>query len=165
MVTERTKVLAFTQASNVLGTMPPVEPLVARAREVGALTVLDACQSVPHAPVDLAALGVDFAAFSGHKMLGPSGVGVLWGREEPAGRDAAVPHRRLDDLDGHDGGLDLPAAARALRGRGADGRAGGRAARRRPVPVRPRHAPRRRARAPAHRAAARRPGRACPGCG
>ncbi|WP_460444935.1 SufS family cysteine desulfurase [Angustibacter aerolatus] len=82
VVTERTKVLAFTQASNVLGTMPPVEPLVARAREVGALTVLDACQSVPHAPVDLAALGVDFAAFSGHKMLGPSGVGVLWGREE-----------------------------------------------------------------------------------
>ena len=62
--------------------MLPVAELVARARAVGALTVLDACQSVPHQPVNLAALGVDFAAFSGHKMLGPSGVGVLWGRSE-----------------------------------------------------------------------------------
>src|SRR4051794_37941365 len=82
VVGERAKGLAFTHASNVLGTLPPVAPLVARAREVGALVVLDACQSVPHAPVDLPALGVDFAAFSGHKMLGPSGVGVLWGRGE-----------------------------------------------------------------------------------
>ncbi len=82
VVTERTRVLAFTHVSNVLGTVNPVATLVARAREVGALVVLDACQSVPHLPVDLAALGVDFAAFSGHKMLGPSGVGVLWGRRE-----------------------------------------------------------------------------------
>jgi len=82
VVTDRTRVLAFTHASNVLGTLNPVESLVARARAVGALVVLDACQSVPHLPVDLAALGVDFAAFSGHKMLGPSGVGVLWGRAE-----------------------------------------------------------------------------------
>jgi cysteine desulfurase/selenocysteine lyase len=82
VVTERTKVLAFTHASNVLGTVTPVAALVARAREVGALVLLDACQSVPHAPVDLGALGVDFAAFSGHKMLGPSGVGVLYGRTE-----------------------------------------------------------------------------------
>ncbi|MGH3855789.1 MAG: cysteine desulfurase [Pseudonocardiaceae bacterium] len=78
----RTAVVAFTHQSNVMGTVPPVAELVRRAREVGALTVLDACQSVPHAPVDLAALGVDFAAFSGHKMLGPSGVGVLYGRRE-----------------------------------------------------------------------------------
>lgn len=82
LVNDRTRVVAFTHQSNVLGTVNPVDVLVARAREVGALTVLDACQSVPHSPVDLAALGVDFAVFSGHKMLGPSGVGVLYGRRE-----------------------------------------------------------------------------------
>jgi cysteine desulfurase / selenocysteine lyase len=82
VVTERTRLVAFVHASNVLGTINPVAPVVARAREVGALVLLDACQAVPHLPVDLAALGVDFAAFSGHKMLGPSGVGVLWGRSE-----------------------------------------------------------------------------------
>ena len=81
-LSERTKVLAFTHQSNVMGTVPPVAELVRRAREVGALTVLDACQSVPHGPVDFAALDVDFAVFSGHKMLGPSGVGVLYGRRE-----------------------------------------------------------------------------------
>jgi cysteine desulfurase/selenocysteine lyase len=82
LVTERTKVLAFTHQSNVTGAVTPPAGLVSRAREVGALTVLDACQSVPHSPVDLDALGVDYAVFSGHKMLGPSGVGVLFGREE-----------------------------------------------------------------------------------
>ncbi|MFT7839063.1 cysteine desulfurase [Saccharothrix sp. BKS2] len=82
LVTGRTKVVAFTHQSNVLGTVNPVPALVAAAQRVGALTVLDACQSVPHAPVDLHALGVDFAVFSGHKMLGPSGIGVLYGRRE-----------------------------------------------------------------------------------
>ena len=82
LVTERTKVVAFTHQSNVTGTVNPVATLGEAARAVGALTVLDACQSVPHMPVDVAALGVDFLAFSGHKMLGPTGIGALWGRYE-----------------------------------------------------------------------------------
>ncbi|MGY5764616.1 aminotransferase class V-fold PLP-dependent enzyme [Brachybacterium sp. DNPG3] len=82
LLTERTKVLALTHQSNVLGTVNPVAELVAAARAVGALTVLDMAQSAPHMPVDLADLGVDFAALSGHKMLGPTGIGVLWGRYE-----------------------------------------------------------------------------------
>ena len=80
LINPRTRVVAFTHQSNVLGTINPVQLLVAAAQKVGALTVLDACQSVPHQSVDLTELGVDFAAFSGHKMLGPSGVGVLYGR-------------------------------------------------------------------------------------
>ncbi|MBF6126159.1 cysteine desulfurase [Nocardia brasiliensis] len=75
-----TKVVAFTHQSNVTGAISDVAEIVRRATAVGALTVLDACQSVPHMPVDFRALGVDFAAFSGHKMFGPSGVGVLYGR-------------------------------------------------------------------------------------
>ncbi|TDD41876.1 cysteine desulfurase [Saccharopolyspora elongata] len=82
VITERAKVVAFTHQSNVLGTVNPAEQIVSRAHQVGALVVLDACQSVPHKPVDFKALGVDFAVFSGHKMLGPSGVGVLYGRRE-----------------------------------------------------------------------------------
>ncbi|MGD1174006.1 cysteine desulfurase [Mycobacterium seoulense] len=79
---ERVKVVAFSHHSNVTGAIAPVAELVERARAVGALTVLDACQSVPHEPVDLHALGVDFAAFSGHKMLAPNGVGVAYARRE-----------------------------------------------------------------------------------
>jgi cysteine desulfurase / selenocysteine lyase len=81
-LSERTKLVAFAHQSNVLGTILPVAELVRRARAVGALTLLDACQSVPHMPVHLTNLGIDFAAFSGHKMLGPSGIGVLYGRAE-----------------------------------------------------------------------------------
>ncbi len=80
LVNPRTRIVAFTHQSNVLGTINPVDVLVAAAQRVGAVTVLDACQSVPHQAVDLTSLGVDFAAFSGHKMFGPSGVGVLYGR-------------------------------------------------------------------------------------
>lgn len=79
---ESVKIVAFTHASNVTGAIAPVPELVARARAVGAVVVLDACQSVPHSPVDFAVLDVDFAAFSGHKMYGPSGVGVLYGKRE-----------------------------------------------------------------------------------
>jgi len=76
------KLFAFTAMSNVSGAITPIADLTRKAHDAGALVVLDACQYVPHLPTDLAELGVDFAAFSGHKMLGPTGVGVLWGREE-----------------------------------------------------------------------------------
>jgi len=82
LVNERTKVLAFVHVSNILGTANPVETLVARAKQVGALTLLDGAQSAPHQPVDVTALDVDFFVLTGHKMLAPSGVGVLWGRQE-----------------------------------------------------------------------------------
>ena len=76
------KALAFSSMSNVLGTITPVRQLCAAARAAGAVSIVDACQSVPHMPTDVQAWGADFVAFSSHKMCGPSGVGVLWGREE-----------------------------------------------------------------------------------
>jgi cysteine desulfurase/selenocysteine lyase len=82
VINEHTKVVAFVHQSNALGTINPVERIVARAKAVGALTVLDASQSAPHLPLDVQALGVDFVAFTGHKLYGPTGVGVLWGRYE-----------------------------------------------------------------------------------
>lgn len=82
IVSDRTRVLTFTHVSNVAGSVTDVELLVSLARKVGAITVLDACQSVPHMPVDVKKLGVDFAAFSAHKMLAPTGIGALYGRNE-----------------------------------------------------------------------------------
>jgi len=82
VITDRTRIVAFTHASNVTGVVTDVTAFVHRAQEVGAVTVLDACQSVPHLPVNVAELGVDFLVFSSHKMLGPTGVGALWGRKE-----------------------------------------------------------------------------------
>lgn len=80
VITSRTKIVALTHQSNVLGTINPLNELVKRTHEVGAIFILDACQSVPHMPVNVVELGVDFLAFSGHKTVGPTGVGVLWGR-------------------------------------------------------------------------------------
>lgn len=82
LVSEKTKILAFTHVSNVLGSITDVDFMVKLAQSVGAFTVLDACQSVPHMPVDVKALNVDFAAFSAHKMLAPTGIGALYGRKE-----------------------------------------------------------------------------------
>ncbi|HPU13258.1 MAG TPA: cysteine desulfurase [Aeromicrobium sp.] len=79
-LTEKTKVVAVTWVSNMLGTINPVAEIVRRAHAVGALVVIDASQAVPQLPVDVASLGADFVAFTGHKMVGPTGIGVLWGR-------------------------------------------------------------------------------------
>lgn len=82
VIDERTKLVAFTHASNVTGAVSPVEQIVAAARNAGALVLLDTCQSSAHMPINVRELGVDFAVFSSHKMLGPTGVGALWGRYE-----------------------------------------------------------------------------------
>jgi cysteine desulfurase/selenocysteine lyase len=78
----RTRVVAFTHVSNVLGTINPVEQLAALARRVGAVTLVDGAQAAPHLPLDMSVLGCDYYVFSGHKMLGPTGIGILWGRRE-----------------------------------------------------------------------------------
>ncbi|MGY2703423.1 MULTISPECIES: aminotransferase class V-fold PLP-dependent enzyme [unclassified Nocardioides] len=82
LIDEHTKVVAFTWVSNMLGTINPVSDLVARARAFGAYSVIDASQAAPQLPVDVAATGCDFLVFTGHKTVGPTGIGVLWGREE-----------------------------------------------------------------------------------
>ncbi|MFD5277252.1 SufS family cysteine desulfurase [Pseudarthrobacter sp. NPDC058362] len=82
IINPRTRVLAFTHASNVLGTINPVHDLVELGRKAGALVVMDACQSAPHMPLDVKELDVDFAVLSGHKMLAPTGIGVLYGKQE-----------------------------------------------------------------------------------
>jgi cysteine desulfurase / selenocysteine lyase len=82
LLTEKTKLFAFVHASNVVGTINPVQELVARARAVGAKVLVDGAQSVPHMPVDMEALDPDFYAFSSHKMCGPTGIGVLYGKRE-----------------------------------------------------------------------------------
>jgi cysteine desulfurase/selenocysteine lyase len=82
LINERTKVVAIAHQSNVLGTINPVAEIVARAHEAGALVLVDAAQSVPHGLMDVNAIGADFVGFTGHKMCGPTGIGVLWGRRE-----------------------------------------------------------------------------------
>ncbi len=156
VVTPRTKVFAFAHQSNVLGTVNPVELLVARAHEVGALVVLDAAQSVPHLPVDVHALGCrlrglqwpqDARPARGRRALGPA----LASRG-----DAAVPDRRVDDRGRPHRALDVRAAAAAVRGRCADGGAGGRARGGLRLPLGRRHGCRCRARARARGVRARR---------
>ncbi|WP_019145633.1 cysteine desulfurase [Aeromicrobium massiliense] len=80
LITERTKVVSVAWVSNMLGSVSPLTTIIAKARSVGALVVVDASQAVPQLPVDVSTLGADFVAFTGHKMLGPTGIGVLWGR-------------------------------------------------------------------------------------
>ncbi|AUG80180.1 cysteine desulfurase [Kitasatospora sp. MMS16-BH015] len=82
LITEKTKIVSFTLVSNLLGTVNPVEAIVRRAQAVGALVLIDASQAAPHMVLDVQALEADFVAFTGHKMLGPTGIGVLWGRQE-----------------------------------------------------------------------------------
>jgi len=82
VITSKCKVVAITHQSNVLGSVPDIAPIISAAHAVGALFILDGCQSVPHQPVSVQDLGVDFLVFSGHKALGPTGIGVLWGRQE-----------------------------------------------------------------------------------
>jgi cysteine desulfurase/selenocysteine lyase len=82
LITERTKLVSYVHTSNIFGTVNPTGPIIDRARAAGALVLLDCSQSVPHGPVDVSALGADFVAFTGHKLCGPTGIGVLWGRGE-----------------------------------------------------------------------------------
>ena len=82
IITEKTKIVSFTLVSNIMGTVNPVEAIVRRAQEVGALVCIDASQAAPHMVLDVQALRADFVAFTGHKMCGPTGIGVLWGRQE-----------------------------------------------------------------------------------
>jgi cysteine desulfurase/selenocysteine lyase len=91
LLSPRTRVVAFAHVSNVLGTIAPVAQIAARARQVGAVTVVDGAQAAPHLPLDMSALGCDFYTFSSHKMLGPTGIGVLWGRR--AALEALEPTR------------------------------------------------------------------------
>ena len=82
LITNRTKIVAITQQSNVLGTINNLDKIIEKAHKVGAIVIVDACQSVPHLEIDVKKLGADFLAFSGHKAVGPTGVGVLWGRSD-----------------------------------------------------------------------------------
>ena len=107
LINERTKVVSLTWVSNMLGTINPVAEIAGRAHEVGAIVVVDASQAVPQLPVDVVASGADLLAFTGHKVVGPTGIGVLWGRREVLDAAAAVPRRRRDDRDRHDGAVDV----------------------------------------------------------
>lgn len=109
IITERTRLVSITAMSNALGTIVPLDVITARAKAVGALVLVDGAQSVPHMPVDVQALGIDFLAFSGHKMLAPFGIGVLWGR---------LP--LLDSMDPFMGGGDMISTVSMERSTWAD---------------------------------------------
>ncbi len=103
-LTRRTRLVAFAHVSNVLGHINPVQEICHLARTHGATVLVDAAQSIPHVSVDVRAVGADFAAFSGHKMLGPMGIGVLWGRRDVL--DAMPPYQVGSNM-AHDVGMDV----------------------------------------------------------
>ena len=96
MLSDRTRMVAFTHVSNVLGTENPVKEMVQKAKACGALTLIDGAQAVAHMPVDVQDLGCDFYTFSGHKLFGPDGIGVLYGRAELL--DAMPPYQTGGDM-------------------------------------------------------------------
>jgi cysteine desulfurase / selenocysteine lyase len=98
-LSSRTKIVSVAHASNALGTVLPVAAMAERAHAVGAIMVIDGAQGAPHLPVDVSALGCDFYAFSGHKIYGPTGIGILWGRE--ALLDAMPPYQGGGDMIDH----------------------------------------------------------------
>ena len=112
VITPNTRLVAFTHVSNVTGAVSPVAAVSAAARAVGALVLLDTCQSSAHMALNLSELDVDFAVFSSHKMLGPTGRTV--GTSFAACGDATCPYRRLHDRMGHHGGIYLHGTARAF---------------------------------------------------
>ena len=121
------KVVAANLVSNSLGTINPIERLAAWAHERGAIMVVDAAQAAPHRRIDVQTLGADFVAFSSHKMCGPTGAGVLWGRRELLEAMSPVQLRRLDDPLGQGRGDALERAAVQVRGGHAGDRRGIRA--------------------------------------
>ena len=132
------KLVAFTHVSNTLGTINPVREMVDEAHEAGALVLIDGAQAVPHVPVDVQALGADFYAFSGHKMLGPTGSGALWARRAAARGDAAVHGRRRHDPRGPPPPVRVERHPLEVRGGHAGHRGGHRAGRGRGLPRRAR---------------------------
>ena len=102
-ITERTRLVAITHMSNVLGTVTPIKEIVAAAHARGIPVLVDGSQAAVHMPVDVQDLGCDFYVFTGHKVYGPSGIGVLYGRREMLERMAPVPGRRRDDPRSHRG--------------------------------------------------------------
>ena len=116
---DRTRLVAVGHVSNALGTINPVAEIVRLAHARGIPVLVDGAQAVPHMPVDVTALDCDFYAFSGHKLFGPTGIGVLYGKARPDGPDAALAGRRRHDQLGHARRGPLQHAAGEVRGRHA----------------------------------------------
>ena len=110
------KLVAVAHVSNVLGTENPIAEIARMAHDAGALVLADGAQAAPKLGLDMAELGVDFYALTGHKLYGPTGIGALWGTARPVAGDAALPRRRLDDPQGDAGWHDLRRPACSLRG-------------------------------------------------
>ncbi len=163
LLAQRPKLVAVAHVSNVLGTINPIAEIVERAHAAGALVLVDGAQAVPSLPVDVAELGVDFYAWTGHKAYGPTGIGVLHGRRELLRGDAAVPRRRAHDRPRRRLRVDLGRAAGQVRGGHDAGGRGDRPRRRRRLAGRDGHGSGARARPRRHGLRARAPGRGRPG--